>query len=320
MTSKKSVAVVVPCYNEQGSLPLLYQGLCAAVAGSDEAFTFVFVNDGSTDRSPELLDNLASLDPKVRVIHLARNFGHQAAIMAGMDAIDQADAAILMDADLQDSPEAIPGFLEKWRAGYDVVYAVRRKRKESFLTRAGFHLFYRMLNLVASRRMPLDSGIFGLIDQRVVQAIRAMPERNRYYVGLRCYAGFKQIGMEVERGRRVNGEPKVRTRGLIRLACDAIFSFSVLPLRIITISGLFVASASLLLSVLGAVLNVFFGITVHSWPFGLSTILFLAGTNFMFLGIIGEYVARIYDEVKRRPQYFVARRSGFEATDREFNR
>lgn len=317
MTSRKSVAVLIPCYNEQGSLLPLYERLCAAVKGLDAEFTFVFVNDGSTDGSPELLDNLANLDSKVRVIHLARNFGHQAAIMAGMDSIDKADAAILMDADLQDSPEAIPSFLERWRAGYDVVYAIRRKRKESLLTRAAFHFFYRLLNIVAGRRMPLDSGIFGLIDQRVVHAIRAMPERNRYYVGLRSYAGFRQIGLEVERGRRVNGEPKVRTRGLIRLACDAIFSFSILPLRIITISGLVIASVSLLLSAVGVVLNLFFGITLQNWPFGLSTILFLAGTNFTFLGVIGEYIARIYDEVKRRPQYFVARRSGFDAADNQ---
>lgn len=299
------IAIVVPAYNEEKNLPVLYQRLDAALRAEPDAFTFIFVNDGSRDRTPEILRELCAKDSRVRAVFLSRNFGHQPALMAGIDAAAEHDAVVLMDADLQDLPEAIPSFLSEWRAGNDVVYAVRVKRKESPLKVAAFNAFYRLQRSLVSLQMPLDAGIFSLMDHKVVDAIRKMPEQNRYLVGLRAYAGFRQKGVVVERGMREDGKPRVSFYGLCRLALDGIFAFSTLPLRFIMTLGFLVSVFSFFFAAVGLVMRYVAGVEFLHWPFGLSTILFFGGVQLVSTGVLGEYIGRIYDEVKRRPYYLV---------------
>lgn len=216
-----------------------------------------------------------------------------------------------MDGDLQDSPQAIIDFIAKWQLGYDVVYAVREKRKEFWLKRLAFVSFYRLLNFLSGMKLPIDAGVFSLMDRQVVTAMCQMPERNRYLSGLRAYAGFKQTGIIVERGPRYQGQPKVTLSKLFKLAFDGIFSFSIIPLRIATIFGLVSAIVSFLIGIIGLYFKLILGRTFLSWAYGLTTTFFMGGVQLIFLGIIGEYIGRIYDEVKQRPYYLIRDTFGF---------
>lgn len=306
----KKVSIVLPLLNEAGTLGELYRALTAALAGLPYDFELVFVDDGSSDGSLSLLEDLLSKDGRIRILSLARNFGHQAALVAGIEA-SVGEAVILMDTDLQDDPAAIHEFLGRWEDGYEVVYAVRVKRKESVAKRVAFRAFYRIQRLFVQVPMPLDAGIFGLMDRRVVEVLRRMPEKNRYLVGLRAYVGFRQIGVPVERGPRFAGEAK-SLRRLIHLALDGIFAFSTVPLRLVTLLGLLCAVAAMLLAAVG----LYYKFVLHQhfldWPYGLSVAFFFGGVQLVSVGIIGEYVGRIYEEVKQRPHYVVSRRMGFD--------
>ncbi len=306
----KKVSIVLPLLNEVGTLGELYRALASALDGVDYDFELIFVDDGSSDGSLTLLEDLIAKEPRIRVLSLARNFGHQAALLAGIEA-SVGEAVILMDTDLQDDPAAIHEFLRCWEDGFQVVYAVRVKRKESVAKRAAFRVFYRIQRLFVQVPMPLDAGIFGLMDRQVVEVLRRMPEKNRYLVGLRAYVGFRQIGVPVERGPRFAGEAK-SLRRLIHLALDGIFAFSTVPLRLVTLLGLLCAGAAMLLAAVG----LFYKFVLHQhfldWPYGLSVAFFFGGVQLVSVGIIGEYVGRIYEEVKQRPHYVVARRMGFE--------
>jgi dolichol-phosphate mannosyltransferase len=299
------IAIVVPAYNEEKNIPLLYRRLNEALSSEPDHLTYIFVDDGSSDGTEAILRDLSARDTRVRAVLLSRNFGHQPALMAGIDAAAEHDAVVLMDADLQDLPEAIPEFLNEWRSGNEVVYAIRVKRKESSLKVAAFSAFYRLQRSLVSLQMPLDAGIFSLMDRKVIDAIRRMPEHNRYLVGLRAYAGFRQKGVVVERGLREDGKPRVSFLGLCRLALDGIFAFSTLPLRFIMTLGLFVSAFSFFFAAVGLVVRYVLGVEFLHWPFGLSTILFFGGVQLVSTGVLGEYIGRIYDEVKRRPYYFV---------------
>ncbi len=224
-------------------------------------------------------------------------------------------AVILMDGDLQDSPQTIPKFIERWQQGYDVVYAIREKRKEFWLKRIAFVTFYRILGWFSRIELPMDAGIFSLMDCKVVAALRQMPERNRYLSGLRAYAGFKQIGVVVERGSRYSGKPRVTLSKLFKLAFDGIFSFSVIPLRIATIFGLICAIVSFMLGIIGLYFKFVLERTFLAWTYGLTTTFFMGGVQLIFLGIIGEYIGRIYDEVKQRPYYLIRDTVGFQDSE-----
>jgi len=300
------IAIISPSYNEETNLPILYARLVEALKSEADNFTFIFVNDGSVDRTESILREMCKLDHRVKAVFLARNFGHQAALMAGIDAARDHDAVVLMDADLQDLPEAIPDFIKKWRSGADVVYAIRTQRKEGFLKKLAFTAFYRLQRTCVDLEIPLDAGVFSLLDRTVVSAIREMPERSRYLVGLRVYAGFKQEGIVVERGARMDGKPRVSFAALCRLALDGIFAFSTLPLRIITLFGFIVSLFAFAFASAGLVIRYGFGAEFLSWPFGLTTILFFGGTQLVCTGILGEYIGRIYEEVKKRPLYLVS--------------
>lgn len=306
-------SVVVPILNEEDTLPELCRRLHDVIVADGSAWEVVFVNDGSTDRSLQVMHELRGSFPYIKVVDLSRNFGHQPALTAGLQ-YARGRAVMLMDGDLQDAPEALPDFIRKWKEGYHVVYAIRAKRKESLLKRLAFAGFYWIQTRISSIHTPLNAGIFSLLDRRVVDALRRMPEYNRYLAGLRAYAGFSQTGIEVERGKRFRGEPRMSIRSLVKLALDGMFAFSTLPLRLVFFTGVILSVLSLLVAAFGLYYRFVLGKELFSWAYGLTTAFFFGGIQLISLGIIGEYVGRIYEEVKQRP-YFIAKETfGFEDT------
>jgi dolichol-phosphate mannosyltransferase len=301
------LSVAVPVHNEEESLPELLRRVGAVLdrvpGGPHE---MLFVDDGSRDASARMLREAAARDPRVVLVELSRNFGHQAALSAALDHVT-GDAVVVMDADLQDEPESIPRFVERFVEGYDVVYAQRVRRKEPLWLRGCYFLFYRLAAGVSTIRLPLDAGDFALMSRRVVDILRDMPERQRYLRGLRAWAGFRQVGIPVERAARSAGESKYGIRKLIALAFDGIFAFSVVPLRAATMVGLL----AILLSSLFSVYQLFARFFLAQQPRGFTALIlaitFLSGVQLLFLGVIGEYLGRVYEEVKARPLYIAAR-------------
>jgi glycosyltransferase involved in cell wall biosynthesis len=309
------ISVVLPVYNESGVLLELCQRLRAALTACRTTFELIFVNDGSCDGSAEALDRLARQFAEVRVVHLSRNFGHQAAIHAGL-LHARGDAVVLMDSDLQDSPEAIGKFLDAWQAGHDVAYAVRISRKEWFGKRMMFAAFHRLLSSISDTPIPPDAGNFSLLDARVVRHLLALAERDRYLPGLRSWVGFSQIGVPVDRGSRYDDRPRVSLRGLFRLAKTAIFSFSSLPLAMFAWLGWMAFIVFLGVSSYSLYCRLFTDLAIPGWTSQLVTMSFFAALNALGISMLGEYVVRIYDQVRARPLYLVDRTTNF-ATDEE---
>jgi dolichol-phosphate mannosyltransferase len=312
------LSVVLPCFNERENLAPLDQRLRPALEKITHHFEVIFVDDGSSDGSSEMLDALNQQDPRFKVIHFSRNFGHQPALSAGLDA-SRGAAVVLMDCDLQDPPEVIERFVERWRAGDEVVYGVRRKRKEGLLKRAGYAAFYRSMRAVAQIEVPLDAGDFCLMDRKVVEALKRLPEANRFLRGLRSWVGFRQAGVEYERQGRHAGEPKYTLSKLIRLAISGYVGFSTVPLRMASWLGLAVATVGFGVAV-WAVGTKILGIpSPRGWASSIAVMLFLGGIQLLVLGVMGEYLGRVYDEARSRPSYVIRERVGFEegATDSE---
>jgi dolichol-phosphate mannosyltransferase len=302
----KRLDAVVPIYNEADILPELDARLRRVLSDSGFDWRVIYVDDGSVDGSVQQLASLAAEHDRVSVVHLSRNFGQQLAIAAGLSMAD-ADAVVLLDGDLQDPPEVIPELIEKWREGFDVVYAVKRKRKESWPKRMMFAAFYRILRAVSSLEIPADAGNFSLMDRSVVEMINRMPERSRYVSGLRAYVGGRQTGVEFERAERYAGDPRQSPRRLVRMALDAFFAFSDLPLKLATMLGFVVSAIAFLV-----MLNVLYkrlvtGEAIIGWASTMTSILFIGGIQLLSVGIIGEYIGRIYNETKARPAWVVAR-------------
>ncbi len=266
----------------------------------------IFVNDGSTDASPRVLDQLAERNPQVRVIHFSRNFGHQAAVQAGL-AHAHGDAVVLMDSDMQDEPEAIARFLDQWQAGYDVVYAIRSERPEQWWKRCLFAAFHRTLAAIASVRIPPDAGNFGLIDARLVRQIVELGERDRYLPGLRSWVGFRQKGVPVRRNPRYDNKPRVSLWGLWRLAKTAIFSFSSFPLTIFYLIGYSSLALFATLSGFSIFCRLFTSLAVPGWTSQVLIASFFGAVNSLGISMLGEYVTRIFDQVRGRPMYIVDR-------------
>jgi len=306
------LSVVIPIYNETETLPELERRLGQVLDGLAVPSEVILVNDGSQDASLQLLRAWRQRDPRVRVIDFSRNFGHQAALYAGLCRA-RGRAVVLMDGDLQDPPEVIPQMVERWRDCHDVVYAVRRKRKEGPLKRLAYAGFYRLLRSVAYLKMPLDSGDFSLLDQRVVTVLREMPERNKFLRGLRTWAGFRQTSVPYERDARYAGSTKYSLGKLVRLAFDGIVSYSYVPLRISYVFGVLVSGASFVLAVTYFLQKL---LSTKYIPQGFTTlailVLFLGGVQLLSIGLLGEYVGRIYDEVKRRPEFIERELIGFD--------
>ncbi len=306
------ISVVVPCYNEQESLPLLYRALRDAFASRpDIDCEFVFVDDGSKDRTAEILRDLASREANVTVVTLSRNFGHQPAVSAGLQHA-AGNAVIVCDADLQDSPQVMLQMIERWQQGADVVYAVRNRKDTPVMMRGAYFAFYRMLQALADVKIPVDSGDFGLMDREVVDAINALPERNRFVRGLRAWVGYEQVALPYDRGARVAGNSKYSLLKLLRLALHGFFDFSARPLTAVFYMGLIVSFLSLLgliFFLLHRLLDFklfgFSPVDVPGFASLVLAILFLGGVQLLSIGIVGEYVGRIYDEVKGRPSFIV---------------
>jgi dolichol-phosphate mannosyltransferase len=298
------VSVVVPLYNEQENLPELHRRLTAALGALGCSYELVLVDDGSRDATPHLLRELRRRDGHVTAVFLSRNFGHQAAISAGLDqALGR--AVILMDGDLQDPPEVLDQFLARWREGYEVVYAVRTKRKEGLLKRAGYAGFYRLLRAVSDLDIPLDSGDFCLMDRQVVEALKRLPERLRFVRGLRTFAGFRQTGLAYERAARHAGRPKYTFRALLRLAVDGLISFSGYPLSLVTYLGLAAVALAGALTVWVILDALYNQETPRGWASTIIVVLFMSAVQLLSLGIVGEYVRRIFLETKGRPTYIL---------------
>lgn len=310
------ISVVAPVYNEAPTLPLFCERVIAALEPVGEPFEIVLVNDGSRDSSLDVMVKLHEHDPRIKVISFSRNFGHQLAITAGID-YARGDAVAVIDSDLQDPPEVIPELLAKWREGYGIVFAQRAEREgETWFKKATASFFYRLIRRITNVNIPVDTGDFRLMDRKVVNTLKGMREHHRFMRGLSVWVGFKQTGVEYRRAARHAGETKYPLSKMIRFALDGITSFSYLPLQLATYFGFTIASISMLALIAVIVLRLsgsqsnFYGQAST-----LVSVLFLGGIQLIFLGIIGEYLGRIYDEVKRRPLYIVSDVLGLERQD-----
>ena len=298
-------SVVIPFLNEEENIPELYKRLTSVMMSTQKPYEIILVDDGSVDSSIELIKNIIKEDHRVCVVSLSRNYGHQVAVSAGIDHA-KGKAVIIMDADLQDPPEVLPSFMQKMDEGYDVVYAIRKKRKEGLLMRFLYAFFYRVLQRISNVNIPLDSGDFCIMNHRIVRLLQDIKERNRFVRGIRSWVGFKQIGLEYERDKRYRGEVKYTFRKLIGLAFDGLVSFSNVPLRMASFAGFTISIANFIAILIYMYLRIF---TNNPAPRGFATIvmivLFLGGIQLITIGVIGEYIGRIYDEVKQRPLYIV---------------
>lgn len=308
------ISIIAPVYNEEEVLHSLYERIHEVMEETGEEWELMLVNDGSRDRSAEVIEALNQRDSRVRGLSFSRNFGFQEAVTAGLHHVS-GDAVVLTDADLQDPPEVIPKMIAKWKEGYDVVYGVRAEREgETWFKLITAKLFYRIIHRITSVNIPLDTGDFRLMDRRVVDAIGQMDERNRFLRGMVPWVGFKQIGIEYVRHPRYAGEAKYSSvRKMVAFAIDAVTSFSYFPLRLATFLGFLLAS----ISGLAIVLVIFLRLLTEAQALlgqatTLVTVLFLGGVQLISLGIIGEYLGRIYDEVKGRPLYLIDKSWGVE--------
>jgi polyisoprenyl-phosphate glycosyltransferase len=335
------LSVIVPCKNEEEGLKETHQRLAAVLEsagavhypipdprpqtlgertastrGAATSYEIIYVDDGSTDRTAVVLRELQATDRRVRVVRLSRNFGHQIAITAGLEHAS-GDAVVIIDADLQDPPEVIAEFLARWREGYDVVYGVRTDRPgETAFKLWTAKTFYRFINRLSETRIPLDTGDFRLMDRAAVDALLSMPERDRFVRGMVSWLGFSQVAVPYTRASRYAGTTKYPFFKMLRLATDGILSFSITPLRLATWMG-FAASGLAILGILYALYARFYAThLVRGWTSSLIAVLFIGGVQLICLGIIGEYVGRIYGESKRRPLYFVRERLGFDTQNR----
>ncbi len=307
MTANPRVSVAIPIYNEEAVVSELVRRTAAVLDSlPGNPHEVVFVDDGSSDGTIGILEAFAERDPRLVVVELSRNFGHRTALTAALDQVS-GDVVILMDGDLQDPPEAIPTLVDHYRQGYDVVYAQRVNRKEPWWLRMCYYVFYRLLASLSSIELPLDSGDFGLMSRRVVDEIRRMPEHHRYLRGLRTWVGFRQIGIPIERDARHAGRTKYSPLKLLKLASDGIFAFSIVPLRVAAMLG----ATAITFSLLYALYSIYAKFWLHAAPKGFTALIFvitfLSGMNLFVLGIIGEYVGRVYEEAKARPHYVVRR-------------
>jgi len=313
-TDQPILSVVAPCFNEEGVLHELYRRISGVLDSSGESWELVLVNDGSRDRTPEIMRELHAQDARVKVVDFARNFGHQIAVTAGMD-YARGDAVVLIDADLQDPPELILEMLAKWREGYEVVYAIRAERKgETWFKEFTAKAFYRIIYKITDIDIPMDTGDFRLMDRKVVNALKTMHEKHRFMRGMSVWVGFRQVGVKYVRAERYAGETKYPLRKMLKFAMDGITSFSYFPLQLATYIGF----ASALIAVLGIIITVILRLSGSHAFYGQATtlvsVLFLGGVQLICLGILGEYLGRIYDEVKGRPLYIVREALGFGET------
>lgn len=304
-------SIIVPMYNEEEVIEHTYERLKQVMDSTDESYELIFVNDGSKDRTVELISIIGDFDPNVRLINFSRNFGHQIAISAGMD-YAQGDAIVVIDADLQDPPEVIIDMIAKWKEGYEVVYGKRLKRKgETAFKKLTAKFFYRILRGLTNVDIPVDTGDFRLIDRKVCDVLRGLKEKNRFVRGLVSWIGFRQTMVEYEREERFAGETKYPLKKMIAFAIDGITSFSYKPLKMATYIGFALSLTSFLYLIVVIFQKLFTGSTIAGWASIVAVNLLFNGIILLLLGIIGEYIGRIYDESKNRPLYIVREVQGY---------
>lgn len=303
---KTKISVVVPIFNEEGNIEILYSKLKQTLQKISNSFEMIFVNDGSIDNSYRLLKKVSRRDKKVKLISFSRNFGHMSAINAGLEH-STGERVVVMDADMQDPPFVIEKMYKKSLEGFDVVYGVKKKRKESFIRVYMMKIFYMLLSKISNVKIPLDAGTFSLVTRKVVDHINELPERNKYFSGLRAWAGYNQAGVVYERAKRYRGKEASYTR-LFKLAMDQIISFSFVPLKLASFLGFIFSLVAFLMIIVLFVLKFFVNLGIVGWTSTITTILLIGGVQLITLGIIGEYLARIYDEVKHRPEYIIKER------------
>jgi polyisoprenyl-phosphate glycosyltransferase len=314
-TDHPTYSIVAPVYNEEALIGEFCRRAIAAMEPLGEPFEIVLVNDGSRDSSPDIVKRLHEQDSRIKVINFSKNFGHQIAITAGMD-YARGDAVAVIDSDLQDPPEVIPHMIEEWKRGFQVVYGVRGEREgETAFKLATASLFYRMIRKITNVDIPLDAGDFRLMDRKVVNALSQMREQKRFMRGLSVWVGFKQTGVTYKRDARKAGETKYPLKKMVRFALDGITAFSYLPLQLASYLGFTIAAIAAIGAIIAVILrlsNLVGPDVLKGQTTTLVAVLFLGGVQLIFLGIIGEYLGRIYDEVKRRPLYIVAEELGFD--------
>jgi polyisoprenyl-phosphate glycosyltransferase len=304
--TKPTFSIIAPIYNELENIPELYPRIREVMDRTGEPWELVLVDDGSTDGSTALIRKLAENDDRVRSVIFARNFGHQIAVTAGVD-YARGDAVIIIDADLQDPPEVILQLIDKWREGYEVVYAVREERQgESWFKKTTASLFYRMIYRITDVDIPMDAGDFRLMDRKVVEVMKRMREKHRFLRGMSAWVGFKQVGVSYKRQPRFAGETKYPLKKMIKLALNAVTSFSYFPLQLATYMGFIAAGLSVLAIPIIVILRLTTGTALFGQATTLIIVLFLGGLQLISLGVIGEYIGRIYDEAKGRPLYIVS--------------
>ena len=317
MSNQPIFSIVVPVFNEEGSLRELFTRLSLVFSETGYPFELVFVDDGSTDDSLEVIKLLANEDRQVKFLSFSRNFGHESASTAGLD-VASGDAVILMDADLQDPPELIPELILKWKEGYEVVYAQRQSRSgESFVVRATSYVFYRFMKRLAGIDIPIDTGDFRLMDRKVVANFRRCREKNRFVRGLLSWVGYRQTAVRFNREQRKTGKTKYNNLRRLFLAVDAITGFSIMPLRISLLIGFLVVIFSLFAGIHVVIQKIFFGIPIPGYAFLVCSLFFLGGSMLFVMGIIGEYIGKIYIEVQKRPLYVLQEKSGWDNTDED---
>ena len=319
--TEEILSIVIPCYNEEEVIAETINRLLSVCdAGKGCNFELIFVDDGSRDRTRELLRTFAEKDSRIRIIGFARNFGHKIAVTAGIDAA-RGDAVVLIDADLQDPPEVIPDMISKWREGFDVVYGIRTERAgESRFKLATARTFYRVLNKLSDVPIPLDTGDFRLLSRAVADALRAMPERDRFLRGMVSWAGFRQTALPYKRSGRFAGKSKYPLRKMLHFAIDGILSFSTKPLQMSIGLGMIAATIALIGIIYAIALRLFTNIWVEGWTALMIAVLFLGGAQLLCVGILGEYIGRIYNEMKKRPMYVTDEYIGFTQKGAVFSR
>ncbi len=310
--SKVIFSIIVPAYNEEAVIIESHNRLKAVMDVFNDSYEIIFINDGSRDKTAELLRTICNTDKKSKMISFSRNFGHQTAISAGMK-YASGDAMIIIDADLQDPPEIIPEMIAKWREGYQVVYGKRIQRKgETLFKKVTANIFYRFLNLLTDVNIPVDSGDFRLIDRKVCDVLNSLPERNRYVRGLVSWAGFRQTSLEYVRMERFAGETKYPLRKMLHFAADGITSFSHKPLTLSIMIGCSLSFFSFIYMIVVIFEKFFTDKAISGWASTMTVMLFFNGVTLIMLGIIGGYIGRIYDEAKARPLYVIGETAGFE--------
>ncbi|KOA20689.1 hypothetical protein CLHOM_08310 [Clostridium homopropionicum DSM 5847] len=316
--NSKLISIIVPMYFEEAVVEECYKRLTSVALSTNLNYEIIFINDGSTDKTPELLEAIAIKDQNVKVINFSKNFGHQIAVSAGIDKA-QGDAVVIIDADLQDPPELIPQMIDLWENGYEVVYGKRKKRDgESFFKLFTAKAFYRVLNKMSDIQIPMDTGDFRLLDKKVVEVLRKMPEQNRFLRGMSSWAGFRQIELEYERKERFAGETKYPLKKMLKLASDGILSFSSKPIKLVELAGLITLSIGFI-AVIYLFSSSILGIRAMElrWISLFIAIAFIGGIQIFSIGVIGEYVTRIYDESKGRPLYIIDREINMKKSDKK---